>query len=293
VARGSPYQPERAAPESIDDLRYWLQTELDKLQTAIDFVYGEAVNNEDFLIEVAKGNVAGHALVHKFGRNDSIPNGSFAHVSLTPFATADFRQSAATMRVKAGGNAADSAAGAGAREVTIQGIDSTFAEITEAVATAGASASSATTASFWRVHRAWVSASGTYGAANTAAVVIEDSGGAADMITIGVGEGQTQYAGWTVPLAKTAYLLSVTVTVDASKPADFRMFTRENIDDISAPLSAPRIKLYWDGLTAPLHFSPKSPGSAIAAKSDIWFEAQGGAGGGEVSVDFELLIVDD
>jgi hypothetical protein len=207
------------------------------------------IGDKDFLIEVQKGNVAGHSMVHKFGRNDSVPNGSWAHISLTPFATANFRQSAIAMRVKAGGNGADTAAGAGAREITIQGIDSAFAETSEAVATAGAGASAATTATFWRVHRAWVSAVGAYTAANTGNVVIEDSGGGADFITIAAGEGQTQYTGWTVPAGKTAYLLSVHVTVDSNKTVNIRLLTRINIDDVAAPMNSVRLKLFWDGVS--------------------------------------------
>jgi hypothetical protein len=248
---------------------------------------------KDFLIEVQKGLISGHSIVHKFGRNDAVPNGSFAHISLTPFDIADFRTSAVSMRVKAGGNAADTAAGAGAREVTIQGIDSSFSETSEAVATAGASASSATTATFWRVHRAWVSSAGTYTGANTGAVVIEDSGGGADFITIAAGEGQTQYCGWTVPTGKTAYILSVHLTCDSVKPADIRLFTRDNIDDVSAPMDSKRLKLYWDGITGVFGFVPRSPNEGISEKSDIWFEAQGSGASTEVSCDFELLLVDN
>ena len=250
------------------------------------------IGDRDFLIEVQKGNVAGHSMVHKFGRNDAVANAAWEHISLTPFTTASFRTSAVAMRVKAG-NAADTAAGAGAREVTIQGIDSNFAELAEAVATAGESASSNTIATFWRVHRAWVSAAGTYTAANTAAVVIEDSGAAADFITIGIEEGQTQYTGWTVPIGKTAYLLSVHVTVDANKAADVRCFTRENIDDSTAPVSATRLKLYWDGILGNFDYRPKGPELSVAAKADIWFEAYGAGAATEVSCDFELLVVDD
>jgi hypothetical protein len=252
------------------------------------------LRKNDFLIEVQKGNITGHSMVHKFGRNDAVPNGSWAHISLTPFAVANFRESAIAMRVKAGGNAADTAAGAGAREITIQGIDSAFAETSEAVATAGASASSATTATFWRVHRAWVSAAGTYSAANTAAVVIEDSGGGADFMTIGVEEGQGQYAGWTVPVSKTAYLLSAHVTVDSNKTANIRCFTRDNIDDVSAPMDAKRLKLFWDGVQSPgFTYKPHGPEFSIAQKSDIWFEAYGDGAVSQVSCDFELLCVDN
>lgn len=250
------------------------------------------ITTPEFLIEVQKGNVPGHSLIHKFGRNDAVPNASWAHVSLLPFDITDFRQSAITMRVKAG-NAADTAAGAGAREITIQGIDSAFANLSEAVATAGESASSATSATFWRVHRAWVSACGTYSAANTAAVVIEDSGGGADFISIGVEEGQTQYAGWSVPLGKTAWLLSVLATVDSNKTSNIRCFTRENLDDVSAPMSSKRLMIFWDGVQNSLAFRPNSPVFSISEKGDIWFEVYGDGAVSAVSVDFELLLIDD
>jgi hypothetical protein len=34
------------------------------------------ISNKDFLIEVAKGNVAGHAIVNKFGRNPDVDTGT-------------------------------------------------------------------------------------------------------------------------------------------------------------------------------------------------------------------------
>jgi len=250
------------------------------------------IGSRDFLIEVQKGNVGGHSLVHKFGRNDGVPNASFEFVNLLGF-TAWPLSAATTVRIKAGGDAADTAAGAGAREVTVQGIDSALAELSEAITTAGASASSATTASFWRVHRAWVSSAGTYGAANTAAVTIENSGGGTDLIQIGLEEGQTQFAGWSVPTGKTAYLMSATITVDAGKASDIAMFTRANLNDASAPVDSKRLRLYFDGVLGTMHFKPRSPLGGYAALTDIWWEAQGAGAGTEVSIDFELLVVDD
>lgn len=251
------------------------------------------ISNKDYLIEVQRGNVPGASMVHKFGYNDAVPNGSWAHISLIPFAIANFRTTAATMRVKAGGNAADTAAGAGAREITIQGIDSNFAEVSEAVATAGAAASSATTASFWRVHRAWVSSAGAYTGANTANVVIEDSGGAADMLQIDAGVGQSQYAGWSVPTGKTAYLLSADITVDGNKRANIRCFTRAAYDTVAAPFQAKRLKRYWAGVIGSLHYDPMGPAITIPEKSDFWFEGYGDGAVSSISVDFELLVIDD
>lgn len=245
-----------------------------------------------FLIEVQKGNVPGHAIVHKFGRNANVANGVWEHVSSLSAATS-FLAAPTTVRIKAGGDAADTAAGVGAREITVVGIDENLVEVVETIATAGTSASSATSASFWRVYRAYVSAGGTYGASNTAAVVIENSVGGTDLIQIATEEGQTFYAGWTAPTGKTAYFLSAHLMTDSGKAADFRFRTRANFNDTSAPLGAVRTMLYFDGVLGHMVFQPKSPGKAIPTLTDVWWEAEGGGASTEVSVDFELLVVDD
>ena len=249
--------------------------------------------SREWLIEVQKGNVPGHSLVHKFGRNDAIPNASWAFVNLLGF-TAWPLAAATAVRVKVG-NAADASGGAGATEVTVQGLDETGAEVSEAMTTAGGTASTATTATFMRVHRAWVSAVGTYGAANTGDVVIENGGGGTDLIQIAAGEGQTQFAGYTIPLAKTGYLLSALITVDAgaNKSANARMFQRRDIFDVTADMPSKRIKLHFDGIVGQIGFDPKSPNGSIPALTDIWWEGYGDGAASQMSVDFELLLVDD
>ena len=250
------------------------------------------LSNRDFLTEVQKGNVAGHSMVHKFGRNDSVPNGSWQFVNNLGF-TAWPLSAATTVRIKAGGNAADDLAGAGAREVTVQGIDSTGAESSEAISTTGASASAITATSFWRVHRSWVSAVGTYGAANTGAVVIENGTGGTDLIEIAAGEGQTQFAGYTIADGKTGYLLSIHCHVASNKQAKVRVFTRANYDDTSAPMDSKRLRLFFDGVAGDTVYKPTGPELSIAGKSDIWVEAYGDGATADVSADFELLLVDD
>lgn len=249
---------------------------------------------KDYFLEVSQGNVTGQEAINKFGYNGSVANGSWSFVTVLG-QTSFPLTSASTVRIKAGGNAADDTAGAGAREITVQGIvATTFAEETETITTAGASASSATTKSFWRVHRAWVSSAGTYEASNTGAIVVENSGGTTDIITIAAGEGQSQDALYTIPASKTGYLQSVYVTVDSSKTANVRLYTRGDIDDTSAPMKAKRLKRYWDGLqNADFVYKPKGAGISIPAKSDIWFEAFGDGAATAVSVDFEVLLIDD
>ena len=246
----------------------------------------------DFYLEVSKGNIFGHSLVHKFGRNDSVPNGSWAFITLLG-QTAWPLSAATTVRIKAGGNVADTAAGAGAREITVQGIvATTFAEESEILVPAGVSASTATLKSFWRIHRKWVSSCGTYGGANVGPILLENGAGGTDIITLAADEGQTQDALFTIPAGKTGYLVSVHVTVDSNKPTDLRCFVRNNMDDTTPPVSSKRLKLYWDGITNSLDYRPFSPELQISEKSDIWFEGKGAAVS-EVSVDFELLLVDN
>ena len=93
---------------------------------------------------IASGRIPGLSVVHKFGRasvGTTYSPVTFGGVYNTPQVAG-----ATTLRVKAG-DANDTAAGTGAREVTLIGLDETGAEVTEAVATAGAAASATTTAS--------------------------------------------------------------------------------------------------------------------------------------------------
>lgn len=247
----------------------------------------------DFLIEVQKGTIPGHSLVHKFGRNASVPNGTFEGVNQLS-ASFNFLTAATTVRIKAGGNAADAVAGNGARTVKINGLDNTGAFATETINTNGVGASSNTSTSFWRVFRAYVATCGTYGGSNTAQIIIENSGGGTDLISIATGEGQSKYGAYAIPLGKTGYLLDVLVEADAAKAADFRVCTRGDLTDASsAPFSPVRVRLYFDGVLGQATIDPHSPILSLPALTDIWVDAEGGGAQTEVSCDFEILLVDD
>lgn len=244
---------------------------------------------KDFYLEVSLGNIPGHSITHKFGRNDSILNNIWDLVSPTGLSGA-FPASGCLVRIKAGGNGADTIDGAGAREVTIIGIDTNLNEISETIVTAGVIASAYTTASFWRVYRAYVSSVGTYTGNNIADITLENGN---DIAIILAGEGQTQHAGFSIPSSKTGYLLNLMITADAAKAADFRLFTRENFTNTTVPMSPKRIRLYFDGILGHMGIYPHSPMLTLPALSDIWFEAKGAGRISEVSVDFDVLIVED
>lgn len=246
----------------------------------------------NLLLQIGLGNIDGHSIVHKFGRNANVASGVWEGIwaGSTLF---NFLQAATTVRIKAGGDAADTFDGLGAQKITIEGLDSTGALAQEDIVTAGASASSATTTSFWRVFRMFLKEVGAYGVANTGAMMLENSGGGTDLISIAVGEGQSQYGAYAIPLGKTGYLLSVTVEADANKAADFRIFTRQNLTDVTTPFSPKRLRQFFDGVLGEQFIDPKTPMVRLPALTDIWGESEGSGASTEVTIDMEILVIDN
>lgn len=251
----------------------------------------------DFLIEVAKGNIAGHAIVHKFGRNPSVGT-SYVPLTIGGLYNTPQVAGATTLRVKAG-NANDTAAGTGAREITMIGLDETGAEVTEAVATAGASASSATSATFMRLYRAYVSASGTYATASAgshaADIVIENGAGGTDWMTIDATDfprSQSEVAVYTVPINKTGYVMSLSVFTDSTRTTNILFFKREAILQTAVPYDGMRLQLQFQIGGGQGVLKPRSP-ITINGPGDVGFMAKVEASTAEVAADFEILVVDD
>ena len=206
----------------------------------------------EYHVDIAAGVVPGKSINHKFGALIDVA-ATYVPVTTSAIWLTPQVAGAVALRVKAG-NGADTANGAGAREITLQGVDETGAEVTEAVATAGASASDVTSATFMRLYRLWVSESGTYTspgtppASHTAAIVIESAAAAewGSIDVVGASKGQSQIAAYTVPLGKKAFINSYYITTDGAKPVDFLFMQRRYILETSAPYAAARtiVELY-------------------------------------------------
>lgn len=261
----------------------------------------ETMENDmsDFLIEVAKGNVPGHSLVHKFGRNDDI-DGPIEDIWQTGGIYV-WKQAASTLEaISTDPN--DTIAGSGARKIIVEGLNSSFEEISEEIEMNGVGASAATVLSFIRVNRAHVSEAGTYGGTdvggNEGTITVTVSGAGATQCLIPLDNahphGQTLIARYTIPSGSTGFILSVHVNVDSGKTADIDMFLRQDADVIVAPMASPRVILELDAVSGGQDFNPDSPLDGILAeKTDIWFAAEAAANNTAVEVDFELLIVEN
>ena len=252
-------------------------------------------------LNISAGRVSNSSNVHKFGANLAVPT-AFTPMCIGGIWRTPQVAGAVSLRVKAGGNAADTAAGAGAREVTLEGLDETGAAVTEAVATAGASASAGTTATFIRINRAYVSAVGAYSDPNgatsgsmTADIVIEDAGGVADWATVQLdvfGDAQSFIGCYAVPLGKTAYMPSWFVQVDSNKAMDFHFFKRENILQAAAPYSALRVQFGAFGVTDNVTIRPLTPGGPFPALTDLIWMGRVDTSTGIGAVDFEIILED-
>ena len=267
-------------------LYYWDGTELQPLSMP-----------RDFYMEVAKGNIAGHSLVHKFGHNDAVGT-TYVPIAQGGIYRTPQPAAATTLRVKAG-NTNDTAAGSGAREVTVQGLDETGAVVTEALATAGLSASAATSATFIRFFRAWVSDSGTYATqtagSHAAAIVIENSAGTQDWGTItatGFPVAQSEIGAYSVPAGFDAYLLSTIIFTDTAKTTNLIFFRRESILDAAAPYDGMRIVFDVTLEGGQTQYKPVSPQGPFTGPCDLGYMGKIDAGTASVHVDFDLLLVD-
>ena len=243
--------------------------------------------------EIADG-VDGWSVVHKFGKNDGV-GGSPEPLCLGGIYRMPQVANATTLRVKAG-NANDTAGGSGAREVTLIGLDETGAEVIEAVPTAGASAGAASTATFIRLYRAYVSASGTYPLAigtnsQAAAIVIEKGAGSEDWMIIAATMAQSHVGAYTIPLGKTGYLNSWFATDDGNKDYDLMLFVRENILETAASYSGFRNMTHLVGIKDPFVPVFKVPEGPFPALTDIVWAARAGQAT-TVSIDFESLLKD-
>jgi len=242
-------------------------------------------------LAAAMGRDGGIITVHKFGRSEAV--GTTEGVIINGTAPAPFLTAAATVRVASGGNAADTAAGAGAREVTFSGLDATGAMVSEAVPTAGTSASASTTTEFIRMPRVYVSSAGAYATPyNTGDMKIETTAGV-ELVTIPAERGQSQIGFYTIPLGYTGYLAEAGGRVESGKAATVRLYQRQNILDTTVPVNARRLVQEWPGVSGDTFGGTHSTWERYPALTDIIMTGETTSGTTRVNVEFELYLVPD
>jgi hypothetical protein len=252
----------------------------------------------DAWLDITEGNISGRSIVHKFGANEAVGT-TFVPVCRGGIYRTPQTGSATTLRVKAG-DSNDTADGSGARQITLQGLGVDGTEITETLATAGASASAVTSNSFIRLYRFWVSQSGTYAtqdtASHAAAITIENGAGGTDWGTIFVtdyGRGQSEVGYYSVAAGVTGYVSSMTAHSDTARTTELLFFQRTGILQTAAPYDGWRLVLQQTLEGGESSFKPQTPLGPFVGPCDIGFMAKVEASTAIVEVDFEILLIAD
>lgn len=172
---------------------------------------GGVLSVDEFLTEVALGNISGHSLHTQFGRNSDIDPGSEPETvweggglyTGQPIHTA----SAETVTIVSS-SALDTAAGTGARTATIYGLDENWALQSEEVTLNGLVAVT-TTGQWHRVFRVEVETAGS-GGSNAGVLTVAHSTTVTNVFAgVPVGKNHSQVAAYTVPASKTGKVMRI------------------------------------------------------------------------------------
>ena len=238
--------------------------------------FSGGVGSFPYFLQVSRGLIAGHKRVFKFGYNGDIDDseetiwdvgGLYAYPS-----------SAVTMTATSSSGATDENV-----EVTIQGVDASYNELSETV-TLNSSGTATTTGSFLRVYRAFVSS----GTASAGSITIANGG--TTYAYISAADQQTLMALWTVPAGYTAYLFQVDTTaftVQNNKVATIRMLTRE-LNGIF------RTQNKFDLFEGSYHLDITCP-QPIPEKTDIEFRAIADSSNADlrVAASFDIIYIEN
>jgi hypothetical protein len=245
-------------------------------------------------LDISRGNVQGVRVIHCFGRNTSI-GATFTPVTRSGFYRTPQVSGATALRIKAGGNANDTANGSGARAITLTGINADGELISETIATAGASASAATSQTFIRLLDAFVSASGTYATqaapSHVGSITIENADGGSDWALISDGSfprGDTEIGVYTVPKGRSAYVQEIRLASNADKKANIVLFKRSGILETVAPYSGMVLLAEFPEVSGSLQVDYDPP-LAFPQLTDFGFMASVSSSTVDVSVSFDVI----
>lgn len=252
----------------------------------------------DFLIEVVKGNVPGHRLVYKFGK-------ATVGTTLVPICRSlSYRTpTTATALEFVSSDANDTAAGTGAREITLIGLDTNWREVTQTLATNGTTAVDLTT-DLIRLYRWYVSESGTYAnqatGSHVGSLTIREDGAGQTWSIIGIAPfpiGQSEIGAYTVPVGERAYVFIQELQVDSTKTVDAIFFQRKRANDIVAPFGAMRALANFVGISGNINPNTHAPqdgfNQAVGEATDIGYMAKVASATADITVIFEILLIKD
>lgn len=252
-----------------------------------------ATNN---LYPISGGGLDNYKSVEKFGRVLAYGTSIVDVTDLPTPAVYTWLQSAVQLEAISS-SLNDDAGGTGAITIVVEGLDADFLEVSAIITMNGTAATTATTQTFLRVHRAYVATCGTYNSTtagpNIGNITIRTKTAGATHIYLAAAVspvGQSFAARYTIPAGWTGYLNDAKFTATAVKASDFYLIRRENADTVAAPFSAKRLIDVYYGVIAFFHREWKVP-LKLPEKTDIWASVIGAGTGSDASVAFDILLV--
>lgn len=252
---------------------------------------------KDFLLKVAKGKVAGHSLVNKFGYNGTVGT------SFTPICSSGTYQTpiADTSIEIVSDSTNDTAGGSGARTVSVEGINLAGVAITEEIALNGLTPVELSN-QFFRIFRLKTLTSGSY-----AGAIASSHNGTIKVNTLGdnteiwgqidvegsFGLGQSQIGAYTIPAGKTGFLLNAGASIESLKTVDLYFFQRNNGDVVTAPYDTMRLMQEFHGAGGNISLMPTAPINGFHGFTDIGVIGKTTVGTAGITVTMQILLVED
>jgi hypothetical protein len=250
--------------------------------------------SSDFLIEVAKGKVPGHSIVHKFGHAEvGTTMTPICHGGIYPTPTAEV-----SLEVLSD-DPLDTFLGTGARTIFFEGLALDGSIVTQSVEMNGTTAVPLPTDLF-RLYRWFVETSGTYATtavgSHAGAITVRVAGGGATWSALDLTpfpHGQSEIGWYTVPLGHRAYVFLQEINVDTTKTADLVFVRREGANIVVAPFSPMRVVAQYVGIAGSNPSDSNAPQNSFEAFSDIGYMGKVASSTASVSVAYEILLVED
>jgi len=251
-----------------------------------------SIDMKPWYLQVAEGLVPGYSLVHKFGAGTLT-------TTMAPITVSGIYSTPTTAQALefVSADANDTAAGTGAQQITIEGLNSSWNRISQTLETNGTTAVALTT-NLTRLDRWYVSRSGTYATATSGshvgALTIRASGAGAIWSTVPIAvfpAGQSQVGVYSIPAGYTGRLLTKNIFVDSTKSADVYFFKRDYTSDVTTPFTgAMRLVEREVGIVGGYSLQTAAPKASFIGPCDIGFMGKISVGTAECSVEFELIL---
>lgn len=178
----------------------------------------------------------------------------------------------------------DTAAGTGARTIEVTGVDTNWQEKLEIITLNGITPVQSVN-NYFRVTKAEVLTTGTYGGANAGNILVRGTGGGTSFVQIDTSTGESFSSHFFVPLGFIGFVSGANFSTDSGKIVSLKVQARANANLVTAPFSPLELVQFYDGVTGISHFSYEVP-VPINQASDLFITAKTTAGTASVSLEY-------